>query len=97
MTVYVIGLSTVHNQEEMNRYRQGVPATLAQYGGRLAIRGLVTDVLEGDTHPNSVVIFEFDSADDARRWYTSPEYSAVRQHRHDSADSSVLLLSPPPR
>lgn len=97
MTAYVIGLSEVHDLNGMNQYRQGVPATLAQYGGRLAIRTVVTAVLEGDTQPDSVVVFEFDSEDDARRWYASPEYSAVRKHRRRSADSQVLLLSPPPQ
>jgi uncharacterized protein (DUF1330 family) len=95
MTAYVIGLSEVHDLEGMTQYRQGVPATIARYGGRMAMRALVTEVLEGDARPNSVVIFEFDSLEDARRWYTSPEYAAVRQHRLRSADSHVLLLRPP--
>jgi uncharacterized protein (DUF1330 family) len=96
MAAYVIGLSEIHDVEGMNVYRQGVPATIAQYGGRLAVRGSVDEVLEGDMKPNSVVVFEFDSLDDARRWYDSPEYGAVRRHRRRSADSVVLLVQPPP-
>ena len=96
MAAYVIGMSEIHDIEGMNLYRQGVPATIAQYGGRLAVRWSVDEVLEGHLKPNSVVVFEFDSLEDARRWYESPEYGTVRQHRRRSADSVVLLLQPPP-
>ncbi len=96
MSVYVVGLSKIHNLEGMGRYRQGVPGTLAQYRGRLAIRGVVDDVLEGTVGPDSVVVFEFESVEDARRWHNSSEYRGVREHRLGSADSTLLLISAPP-
>ncbi len=96
MASYIVGLAAVHDPRGMAAYRQGVPATLAQYGGRLLARGLVDAVLEGESQANSVVVFEFDTAADAQRWYASPEYAAVREHRVRSAESLILLLTAPP-
>ena len=92
MGAYVIGMSEIHDTEGMNLYRQGVPATIAQYGGRLAVRGSVDEVLEGHLKPNSVVVFEFDSLEDARRWYESPEYRALRDIRLRTSKSSLVAV-----
>ncbi len=95
MAAYILGLAAVHDPGGMAAYRQGVPATLARYGGRLLVRGRVESVLEGESPADSLVVFEFATAEDARRWYSSPDYAAIRGHREQSAESLILLLTAP--
>lgn len=55
----------------MKEYGPKVPATLAPYGGRFAIRGGKLKNLEGEA-PGRFVIIEFDSLKNAQKWYQSP-------------------------
>ncbi|WP_371129792.1 DUF1330 domain-containing protein [Phenylobacterium sp.] len=53
-----------------------------------------TEVLEGPP-AETVLITTFPTADDARRWYNSPEYQAAREHRFRGADYRVILTETP--
>jgi uncharacterized protein (DUF1330 family) len=46
--------------------------------------------LEGDA-PKRVVVTEFPSLEQARAWYNSPAYSAIRPIRQSAAKSQVFL------
>jgi uncharacterized protein (DUF1330 family) len=47
--------------------------------------------LEG-TAPDGVVLLQFDTAENAKAWYHSPEYEAAKQHRFKAADYRVTLI-----
>ena len=82
MPAYVIADIEITDPAGYEEYRRRVPATIAQYGGRYLARGGTVEVLEGDWHPHRLVVLEFPSLADARRWYESPEYReplAIRQ------------------
>ena len=49
-------------------------------------------VVEG-TWPGSVVLMEFPSMAQARRWYDSPEYQRILPLRMDSAISDLILVN----
>jgi len=81
----------VTNPDEFNKYAAGVPATIEKYGGRYVVRGGKTESLEGPP-PSRFVVTAFKSAADAKRWYTSPEYSALRPIRERSAKSRAFIV-----
>ena len=54
--------------------------------------GANVDVLEGDLPPNRIIVIEFATADQAKRWYNSPEYQAALKGRLRTADSKVLIV-----
>jgi uncharacterized protein (DUF1330 family) len=81
----------VTNPDEFNKYAAGVPATIEKYGGHYVVRGGKTESLEGPP-PSRVVVTAFKSAADAKRWYTSPEYSALRPIRERSAKSRAFIV-----
>ncbi|WP_353739427.1 DUF1330 domain-containing protein [Accumulibacter sp.] len=68
-------------------------AATAQYGGRYRARGGRVEVLEGGrTKPERRVIIEFDSLEQAKRFYDSPEYQATRAARRGAAEMNVLVV-----
>lgn len=47
---------------------------------------------EGDWEPQRLVVLEFPSVEDARRWYESEEYRAAREIRERSATTKLLIV-----
>jgi uncharacterized protein (DUF1330 family) len=92
MAGYVIADVDVHDPEGYEEYRRLVPATLERYGGRFLIRGGKTEQLEGDWQPKRLVVLEFPSAEQARRWWESEEYREAKELRQRLATSSLLLV-----
>ena len=89
---YVIADIDVTDPERFARYRELSTPAAATYGGRFIVRGGASDLLEGDWQAGRVVILEFDSVEDARRWYDSPEYQQARAVRQSASTSSFLLV-----
>src|SRR5712691_1132127 len=77
MPAYFVVELEVTNMEAMAPYREAVPATLAQYGGRFVTRGGATELIEGGPEPKRTVILEFADAAAVKRWYHSPEYQKI--------------------
>jgi uncharacterized protein (DUF1330 family) len=48
--------------------------------------------LEGDWKPKRIVVTEFPSIEQARRWYDSEEYRALNALRLRTARGSVVLV-----
>ena len=92
MAAYIIANVDVHDQKAIEEYRQGVPASLARYGGRFLVRGGAHSSLEGEWKPVRLVILEFPSAEQARRWYDSPEYRDLKTIRVKSAKTDLVLV-----
>lgn len=49
------------------------------------------ETLEGEA-PDGVVILQFPTMDDAKRWYYSPGYQAAVPHRHKAADYRAVIV-----
>ena len=93
MPAYVIAdVRTVTDPTTMEEYRKQVPATVARYGGRFLVRGGAHETLEGDWKPNRLVILEFPTMDQARRWYDSEEYRKPKALRIKSGRTNLLVV-----
>ena len=62
------------------------------YGGKAIVMDGPFEVLEGMVHPKAVVVVEFETMEQARRWYASAEYTRTIPMRQRSANSSVVLV-----
>jgi uncharacterized protein (DUF1330 family) len=89
---YVIANVTVKDPVRYEDYRRLVGPTLAQYGGRFIARGGAIEVLEGGWHPGRLVIVEFPSMDQARAWWSSPEYAEAKAIRQATSEGTLLIL-----
>jgi uncharacterized protein (DUF1330 family) len=92
MAAYVVAEVEVTDPAAYEDYRKRVPATLAQYGGKFLVRGGKTETKEGGWDPKRLVILEFASLEQARKWYHSPEYAPALALRLKAARSKLLLV-----
>jgi uncharacterized protein (DUF1330 family) len=96
MAAYVIAEVEVTDAAVYENYRKMVPATIAKYGGRFLVRGGAVETKEGGWQPKRLVVLEFASMDQARKWYHSPEYAPALALRQRAARSKVLLVDGAP-
>jgi uncharacterized protein (DUF1330 family) len=92
MAAYVIAEVTVTDPQGFEDYRQMVPATVAQYGGKFVVRGGALEKLEGQWEPKRLVIIEFESAERAKQWWASEEYREAKALRQRTAQTNLLVV-----
>lgn len=88
---YVIARVTVTNPEAYAEYAKGASEAIRKYNGRPLVRGGAHEALEGEARPRNVVI-EFESVEQARRYYNSPEYQAAKAHREGACVAEFVLV-----
>jgi uncharacterized protein (DUF1330 family) len=91
MPAYAIFDIVVTDPERYEDYKKLAPPAIAAYGGKYLVRGGQLDVLEGDWNPSRIVVLEFPTAEQAKAWIDSPEYSAARALRHATATTHAIL------
>ena len=92
MAAYVIVDVTVTDPALMDEYRKLVPATITKYGGCFLVRGGTHEALEGAWKPNRVVVLEFPSMDQAKRWYDSEEYREPKAMRLRAGHANLVMV-----
>lgn len=92
MTAYVISDVETRDPEAMARYRTLAAESIALYGGRYVVRGGPVETLEGGWTPEAIVVVAFDSADQARAWYASPEYAEALKVRQIALARRLILV-----
>ena len=99
MPAFLIADIDVTDQEAYAEYRAANPAIVRKYGGHYIARGGAVEVLEGDWKPRRTVIIEFPDMASIAAFYDSPEYTALRNIRWQSADSRLVAFEtlPEPR
>jgi len=92
MSAYVVVQVEVRDQATYDEYRKLVKPTLDAHGGRIVVRGGNAQTLEGTWKPSRLVILEFDSVDQAKRWWNSPEYAPAKALRQKSAKTEMIVV-----
>lgn len=92
MSAYVIVDEDVFDPEGIEEYSKAARPTIAQYGGKAIIRTTECEVLEGTWRPKRLVVIQFDSVEQAKRWYNSPEYQAAIPLRQRAAKTNFILV-----
>ena len=86
---------TIHDPDTYKEYMLLAPPTIAKHKGKYVVRGGTTEALEGEWKPQRFVVLEFPSADAAKAWWSSPEYTKARKVRERSATARMLLVDGP--
>ena len=92
MSAYIVVEVDVKDPERYADYRAMVPASIEAYGGKHLVRGGAVENLEGDWEPSRFVIVEFDSVEQAKRWWDSDEYREARNLRQATADTKMIVV-----
>jgi len=91
---YLIVEAKVSDPEAYETYKSLAQSAIAQYGGRYLVRGGAVEILEGSwTKLPRLVIVEFESVDQARCFYNSPEYQTARKARERIAEMNMLVVA----
>ncbi|HEY8565695.1 MAG TPA: DUF1330 domain-containing protein [Beijerinckiaceae bacterium] len=88
---YVIARVTVTNPEAYAEYVKGASEAIAKYGGKPLVRGGQVETLEGEGRPRNVVI-EFESFEQAKRYYHSSEYQAAKAKREGAGLADIVAV-----
>jgi len=79
MSGYILLDLEITDPEGFQEYLKLAGPTVKQYGGKVLVGGAVPQNLEGDWHPRLLSIGEFESVEQALRWYNSEEYALPKR------------------
>ena len=92
MPAYQIANVTITDAEGFAEYAAQAAETVERYGGRYLSRGGAFEVLEGNWAPNRLVLIEWDSLEQAKRWYESDEYKPLGDMRRRCAETDLVFV-----
>ncbi|THD42186.1 MAG: DUF1330 domain-containing protein [Bradyrhizobium sp.] len=88
---YVITRVDISDAEAYARYAAGATKAIADHGGKVLARGGRHEALEGAARARNVVI-EFESYEQARRYFYSQQYQDARKLREGACDIEIVLV-----
>ncbi|MCC6719488.1 MAG: DUF1330 domain-containing protein [Acetobacteraceae bacterium] len=92
MPAYLIANINVTDPALFDTYRAQVPAVIAQYGGKYAVRGGAMEVVEGSSPFQRLVVLEFPTMAALKSFYHSPEYAPLTALRQKASTGDVILV-----
>jgi uncharacterized protein (DUF1330 family) len=92
MTAYVIIQPDITDPEKYAQYTAAAPGAVAAGGGSFLVRGGEVAVLEGDWHPDRLVVIEFEDIEAANRWYESEVYQEAKKLREGAAGFHAIVV-----
>lgn len=93
MSVYIVANIAIENRDEYTKYERGFPEIFARYQGELLAVSDSPVVIEGEWPYTRAAIIRFPSEAEARRWYESPEYQAIAEHRRRGSRGAIIGLA----
>ena len=91
MPAYLVADIDVTDEKAYEEYKKITPGAIAAYGGRFLVRGGKVDPKEGNWAPTRLVVVEFPSMEQAKKFYDSPEYAPALAIRLKHARSRLVL------
>jgi uncharacterized protein (DUF1330 family) len=88
---YVVTRADVLEPEAYARYAAAATKAIADHGGKPLARGGRSEALEGKARGRNVVV-EFESYDQALRYYHSQQYQAAKALRAGAAEIEIVLV-----
>ncbi len=92
MAAYIIVRMNVTDWDQYKEYTKVAPDVVAQYGGRIIVRGGETVTLEGPEENDRIVVLEFPSLDQAKAFYGSEDYAAAARLREGAATGQFIAV-----
>jgi uncharacterized protein (DUF1330 family) len=93
MSVYAVGLISIHDRQRYERYRRRFMDVLLPFGGRLLAADERPRLIRGAFARDKVILIEFDDDQAFHRWFESPEYRSIALDREAAATGEILLVN----
>ena len=88
---YIIARVSVVEPEGYKAYVAAASEAIRKHGGTPLARGGRAEILEGEGRMRNVII-EFDSFEQAKTYYYSPEYQAAIKHRLGKSTGDIVVV-----
>jgi uncharacterized protein (DUF1330 family) len=92
MPAYIIADLNIHNAAAMQPYIPGVPPIVRKHGGRYLVRGGKWELVEGDWHPDRLVVIEFPDVKAAKAFLDDPEYAPWKALRQQNGHTNGVIV-----
>jgi uncharacterized protein (DUF1330 family) len=92
MPAYVLVEISVHNTQEYEEYKKLSLPSLAPFNGKFIVRGGHSVTLEGDWHPERIVVLEFPTKEKALEWWNSEIYAKAKSIRQRTASTRMIVV-----
>jgi uncharacterized protein (DUF1330 family) len=88
---YLIAHIRVHDKDGFEKLKAMSGPVISEYGGKVLVRDPNSETREGG--PSGIVItIEFESIEDARKFYEFDKYSEVLIVRESAAETNLILV-----
>ena len=91
-SAYLIVDMKISDPEQYKQYMAAAPAVVAAYGGEYIVRGGPFEVMEGQWQPARIALLKFPSFEQAKAFYNSDIYTAVRSKRAGATEFFNAVL-----
>ena len=91
-SAYIIANVEVTNPAQYEEYKKWSSEAMKVHGAEVCVRGGKVEVLEGDWHPERIVILKFPDIEAAKKFNSSPEYSKARASRQGAAIMRMIVV-----
>ncbi len=95
MAGYIITNVEVFDNDAYGQYGALAVEAIKKYGGEFLTRGGAAEVLEGGWQAHRIVLLRFDSVEQAKKMYNSPEYQEAKAKREGAADFNMMVVEGP--
>ena len=92
MAAYIIFDVEVTDPALADEYAKLANESLVPFQAKTLLHGGMVEVLDGDWKPETVVMLEFESMEQAQQWYKSPGYTKAKDILHRAASTNVILV-----
>lgn len=92
MSCYFVAQIDIHDPAEYAKYLAGFDEVFDKSGGKVVAVDERVSHLEGEWPFGRTVIIRFPDVAHARRWYDSPEYQALAEHRRNASRANIVLV-----
>ncbi len=92
MSAYIVMRIQVSDPSKLKSYQEVAPSIIEKYNGKLKVRGGEVVSLEGPNEERRIVMVEFPSIEDAKKFYYSEEYENAIKLRSDIADFEMIAV-----
>jgi uncharacterized protein (DUF1330 family) len=82
----------IKDGEAFEAYQQVALPTIEKIGGKPLFFSTNIEVADGDWAPMGIIVVEFESSGQSRKWHNSAEYQTVIGQRLDSTDSNTVFM-----
>lgn len=92
MPAFFIARVNIMDREQYQKYLQVVPGIIKKYHGTARVRTEESLTLEGPVENRRIIVLEFPSVEEAKRFYHSEEYGEAIRIRKNAAAGEVIVV-----